>query len=329
VISIIDDKTPLINFIDKAGFDIPKVSDSPNDKQKGLIYLEGAAPVYYIINKEKTYVFKADDFDQKVYSSILEAAVSYDEFSNSGGMGLFLNSFYVLGYREISTLNNIIEKAASYNFSDCALIFGAAHDFKKYQTSLLKVQEIEPGDEQKTEEEHGGFGSNIFNSTKEQKDFLLKLFSEEKADDKNSKAEQNKDLYEAIIQAVYHGDKKRVKKLTAEIGSLKDVKSEDGLTPLMFAVGNCPTDFDLVKFLIDNGSDVNAVDNKGQSVLMYTEKSCSGGNRLEIVKFLIEEKNVYIKDMDELIDFFKKESSAWDKKDIIKYLKSRSKASSR
>ncbi len=95
-----------------------------------------------------------------------------------------------------------------------------------------------------------------------------------------------------------------------------DVNAFDNLifTPLMYA--SYRGHLDIVKYLVENGADVNAVDYSNQTILM---RACSPGH-LDIVKYLIEKgADINVKD--------KKGRSALDKAlenkhyNIVKYFK--------
>jgi len=71
------------------------------------------------------------------------------------------------------------------------------------------------------------------------------------------------------------------------------LKNKMGTTPLMMACrANSRYDnrlsIKLIKFLIENGADINGKDNEGNTVIMYACDGCSPDN--EVVKYLIDNK---------------------------------------
>jgi uncharacterized protein len=71
-----------------------------------------------------------------------------------------------------------------------------------------------------------------------------------------------------LIEAVLGGTIEEVKAALSDTNNIED--SEDGFTPLMFAVTR--GDAEIVEALIQKGSDVNARNNIGQSALMIAAK---------------------------------------------------------
>lgn len=65
-----------------------------------------------------------------------------------------------------------------------------------------------------------------------------------------------------------------------------DMRLSDNTTPLMWACAYC--DLDTVNFFLDKGADINAVDENGVSVLIYSIRNEE--EKLEIPQFLLREK---------------------------------------
>jgi len=328
IISVIDDKTKLIDIITQAEIDLSKLSEAPTDKQKGLLYMEHPSDIYFVANEKNPRIFSAYESDEEdeIVKRIFEAINDYRGFTNieaGSEIGDLKKTFYVYGYREISTLNNIIEKAkaSSYNFSDCALIFGSDHDFKKYQINgLLEVEEIDPAGCKMEPSKYNGF---VFTNYEEQKDFIRKLFEE---GDSGQKEKISK-LTEALINEIrfpngFHLDIKKIKLLINQGAELNNPDDKHGMTALEAAISGCG-EFasidkkELIKFLIYSGSDIS----DGDKIIKQVNSRCDGGRGLPIVKFLIEECGVKINDYYSVIVYFEDNPKIKDSKDILDYLR--------
>ncbi|WP_054849042.1 ankyrin repeat domain-containing protein [Vulcanisaeta sp. JCM 14467] len=98
-------------------------------------------------------------------------------------------------------------------------------------------------------------------------------------------------LDQQLLDAVKNGDLSKVIDLI-KAGANVNVKDPTyGMTPLHYAVlGNR---LDIVKYLIENGADINARDNTGKTPLHFAAKN----GYLDIVKYLIENKaDINVKD---------------------------------
>lgn len=87
---------------------------------------------------------------------------------------------------------------------------------------------------------------------------------------------------DAVYRAVMRGSLSHVERAIRR-GADIDWRDQSGATPLMRAAYN--QDADIVKLLVGNGADVNAVDEEGESVLSYAIMEPGG---IEIAKYLLE-----------------------------------------
>eukprot|EP00833_Pecoramyces_ruminatium_P000916 jgi/Orpsp1_1/1174948/evm.model.c7180000052063.1 len=89
-------------------------------------------------------------------------------------------------------------------------------------------------------------------------------------------------------------------------------KNEYGWTPLIQAMYKKPLNIDLIKYLIENGADINAVDNNNENALIHIIKFIKkkeNGIRNKIIRYLIYHgAKLNMKDMNEnnVLNLFEK-----------------------
>lgn len=90
-------------------------------------------------------------------------------------------------------------------------------------------------------------------------------------------------------------------------------KDNNGFTALMHAASHCP--LNTIKLLIKKGSDINATDNEGKSVLMHSTK-----NSIDIVKYLLKKgANInHVNNNDDNVLYFASKNHV--KSDVIMFL---------
>ncbi|NPA03993.1 MAG: hypothetical protein GXO61_03945 [Epsilonproteobacteria bacterium] len=87
-----------------------------------------------------------------------------------------------------------------------------------------------------------------------------------------------------LFQEIKRNSKVGVKKALEEISSLKDIKNENGETPLQVVIKS-GADLEIFILLVQNGADIFEVDEEGVGLIDEAIKK----GRLDIVKFLVQE----------------------------------------
>lgn len=116
------------------------------------------------------------------------------------------------------------------------------------------------------------------------------------------------DKYELLWEACRNNNLKDLKELYCEERFDLEMKSNEGWTALIIAVYN--GSLECVKFLIENGADINAQNYNGTTVLMYAKSEAIKSNDFKIVELLLdhnvklETKDIYGKN---ILDWTKEE----------------------
>ena len=95
-----------------------------------------------------------------------------------------------------------------------------------------------------------------------------------------------KDYSLELLQAVKQGDAQTTSQLIGKVPDL-EIRTRQGWTPLMMAAyaGNLA----VVKELVAAGADVNAVNKKGTSVLMYAKSAAIRTTNLDLMRYLLKQ----------------------------------------
>lgn len=116
----------------------------------------------------------------------------------------------------------------------------------------------------------------------------------------------------AFFNACIRGDIEIVKVLLSKNTFHIDVKTEEGWTGLIIACFNNRKE--VVKFLVREGADVNAVNKKGTTVFMYAKTPILETHDTEILEFLLK-NNADINSCDcngkSVLDYVLKNNAQW------------------